>query len=128
MKITYSKVKKISEYRHKYKTEPDFQRAFFVLELDFKEDTAYLRADWNAELGNAVPWSVYYGYEKRFYFPPTLPKPEVNRLAGVLMPLFEQYAAEAVEKFDGNNYRVIENDNMKYLELKIESIIDTFNL
>lgn len=70
------------------------------LELDLREGT--LRADWNAEVGNAVPFSVHYGLERRYPIP-VLTAEAANRVMHELRPLAERILADWEEHWDGSN-------------------------
>lgn len=95
--VTINTVESIGQLHHKYPGQSQEQPIF--IELDCK--TGVLRADWDAEIGNAVPASVWHGHDQRFYI--SIMKPSsVNELMQEIKPL-----AEIVI----NGYESVWNDN-----------------
>jgi hypothetical protein len=70
------------------------------IELDCREGT--LLATYDAEIGNAIPFTVYYGHEKRFGIP-CLTNDAVNQLMDSLVPLAERVVAGYDSYWDGHN-------------------------
>jgi len=71
---------------HKYPQQTAPQGAY--LELDC--ETGVLTADWNAEIGNGVPESVWHGRKIRWGVPAGLLPDQANKLMEALRPLMEQ--------------------------------------
>lgn len=86
-------------YRH-YDGQSDAQDAY--IELDLREGGTLL-ADYNSEIGNAVPGAVYHGFEIRYSIP-ALTGDAANRVMREILPLAERMVADWEEKWDGNNH------------------------
>lgn len=85
-------------YRH-YQGQTSPQGCY--IELDTRNGE--LTADWNAEIGNGVPASVYHQIVLRWDIP-TLTAPSANRLLDKLATLATQVLAGATTEWDGNNH------------------------
>ncbi|MGW2689807.1 helix-turn-helix domain-containing protein [Streptomyces sp. NPDC001414] len=85
-------------YRH-YEGEFEPQGAY--IELDLREGS--LLADYNSEVGNAVPEAVCHGFEIRFSIP-VLTADAANRVMRELAPLAERMLADWEEEWNGNNH------------------------
>lgn len=119
-KLTFRTVKRVSEYRHKYPTQAEHQGAFFALD----EESSEVYADWNGEIGNAIPFSVYHGRDRRYHFSPRLKISEVNKLGRAILPLLERVRAGMSVEWDGNNERAYLDDDAIAAELEIEAAIE----
>ncbi len=84
-------------YRH-YDGQSEAQSCY--IELDLREQT--LLASYNAEIGNAIPFSVHYGLERRYSIP-VLTADAANRVMKELAPLADRILADWEEHWDGNN-------------------------
>lgn len=62
-----------------------------------------LLIDWNAEIGNAVPASIWHGIIRRIHIPFTT-KAEAANFIKENRGLFERVIAGMDEKWDGNNH------------------------
>jgi hypothetical protein len=71
------------------------------IELDCANDT--LSASYNAEIGNAIPFSVYHGHDQRFGIP-CLTGDAANSLIDDILPLAERVVAGYKSEWDGNNH------------------------
>jgi hypothetical protein len=118
--LKFRTVRRVSEYRHKYPQQQEHQRAFFALD----EDSSEVYADWNGEIGNAIPFSVYHGRDRRYHFSPRLKISEVNKLGRSLLPLLERVRAGMSIEWDGNNARAFLDDDAIAAELEIEAAIE----
>lgn len=85
---------------HRYPRQNDCQGAY--IELDLKDKS--LNADWNGEIGNAIPFSVYYGHCRRYGVSPYMTEKETNDLMTELLPLANKVLAGYESVWDGNNY------------------------
>ncbi|MEU9761732.1 DUF1870 family protein [Streptomyces sp. NPDC047987] len=85
-------------YRH-YDGQSEAQLAY--IELDLREGT--LLADYDSEIGNAIPFSVSYGFERR-YGVPVLTAEAANRVMEEIRPFAERMLADWEEEWDGNNH------------------------
>ncbi|QKW31475.1 hypothetical protein HUT11_35520 (plasmid) [Streptomyces seoulensis] len=84
-------------FRH-YDGQSEAQPAY--IELDLREGT--LLADYDAEVGGAIPFSTYHGFERRYSIP-VLTGEAANRVMQEIAPLAERILADWVEEWDGNN-------------------------
>lgn len=84
-------------YAH-YSGQSQAQDAY--IELDLRHGT--LLATYNAEIGNAVPFDVFHGFERRFGIP-VLTAEAANRVMQELAPLADRVLADWEEVWDGNN-------------------------
>lgn len=84
---------------HRYPGQHEPQSAY--VELDLRERT--LSAGTDPEIGNAVPFSVYHGFERRYPIP-ALAADVANELMAELRPLAERICAGWEETWDGNNH------------------------
>lgn len=92
---------RVAQYRYQYPGQFRHQSAY--IELDPSDKT--LRCDWNGEIGNAVPFSVYHGRVLRFSFPPFSKLNDVRDTMKAIAPACAKLVASYDEKWDGNNWR-----------------------
>ena len=72
------------------------------IEIDWREET--IRADFNAEIGNAVPFAVWHGLRTRYGVPcGALPK-GINELMDEFLPIVQEVAERYEEKWDGSSW------------------------
>jgi hypothetical protein len=98
MDVTVEKVKENADLYHQYSQQSSPQDVFVELECD----SGILRADWNAEIGNATPFSVYYGRDQRWGIPPLKAK-SANNLLESIAPIAQRVLAGYDTRWDGNN-------------------------
>ena len=98
--MTFKPVRRISEYRHTYARQNKPQRAYFEL----CEGDNEVIATYDAEIGGAIPFSVYHQRDLRFYFSPMLKMRTVNKLGRDLLPLFARVRAGQSVEWDGQNH------------------------
>ncbi|MER6109285.1 hypothetical protein [Streptomyces hirsutus] len=84
-------------FRH-YDGQTEAQDAY--IELDLANGT--LLADYNGEIGNAVPFTVYHGIDRRYAIP-ILTGDAANRVMEEIRPLAERILADSEIEWDGNN-------------------------
>jgi hypothetical protein len=118
--LTYKACRTVAQYRHLYQNQTNFQSAYFEL----TEGESIIRADWNGEIGNAVPFSVYHGRDRRYSFNPSLKMPTVNRIGRAILPLLERVRAGLSVDWDGNNYTATLTPDALAAEREIEAIIE----
>lgn len=104
-------------FRH-YDGQSEQQPAY--LELDLREGT--LLADYDSEVGGAVPFSVYHGFERRYGIP-TLTGDAANRVMREIAPLAERILGDWKEDWDGNNMRAYLGDDAQAAEAEIEECL-----
>lgn len=101
-------------YRH-YDGQSEAQGAY--IELDLREGKLF--ADYNGDIGNGVPFSVYHGFDRR-YSVPVLTADAVNRVVRELAPLANRILADWEEVWDGRNMVAELGDDAKAAEAEIE--------
>lgn len=84
-------------HRH-YEGQGEAQGAY--IELDLRQGS--LLASYNAEVGNAVPFSVRHGFERRYPIP-VLTGEAANRVMEEIAPMAARMLADWEEIWDGNN-------------------------
>lgn len=118
--LSFRTVRRLSEYRLKYPSELNYQRAYFEL---LHEDTeVYVTFD--AEIGGGIPFSVYHGKDRRWYFSPKLKLGIVNKLGRELLPLFERVRSGLTVDWDGYNMTGSLTDDAQKANDEIEAIIE----
>lgn len=95
------------------------------LELDCR--TGLLTATYNAEIGNAIPFSVYHGHDRRWGIP-CLTADAANALMAEIAPLAERVLAGYRGEFDGNNVVARLSEDAVAAEAEIESVIDALHV
>jgi len=92
-------VNEISELYCHYSSQTSPQPCYVY--LDCKNET--LGANYNAEIGNAVPFSVWHGHTIRFEIP-TLLASIANKLLDEIHPIAERVISGYTLVWDGNNF------------------------
>lgn len=87
------------------------------IELDTQAGT--LHASYNAEVGNARPFSVHHGLDRRYGIP-VLTAEAANRVMREIAPLAERIIAGTKAEWDGNNTVAVLNDDALAAEEEIE--------
>lgn len=72
------------------------------IELDLRGET--LSADYDSEVGNAVPFTVFHGFERRYSIP-ALTGTAADELMYRIAPLAERILIDWEEIWDGNNHK-----------------------
>jgi len=91
------------------------------VELDCRNET--LGVNYNGEIGNAVPFSVYHGHEQRFGIP-LLTTDATNSLLDEIAPIAERVAAGYASVWDGNNNVARFNDDAQEAIEEIGALCD----
>ncbi|GHG33221.1 hypothetical protein GCM10018777_56690 [Streptomyces albogriseolus] len=104
-------------FRH-YDGQSEPQPAY--IELDTQAGT--LLADYDAEIGNAVPASVWHGLERRYRIP-ILTADAANRVMQEIVPLAERIVAGTEAEWDGNNTVAVMNEDAKAAEEELEEYL-----
>lgn len=118
--LSFKICRKLAEYRHLYPNQTSYQSAFFEL----TEGDNVIQAYWNGEIGNAVPFSVYHGRDRRYYFNPRLKMAVVNSLGRAILPLLERVRAGMDVEWNGNNYTATLTQDAQRAEHEIEALIE----
>ncbi|MTE20227.1 DUF1870 family protein [Streptomyces sp. TRM43335] len=101
-------------YRH-YDGQSEPQDAY--IELDTQSET--LSATYNAEIGNAIPFSVHYGLDRRYRIP-ILTAAAANRVMREIAPLADRIIAGTETEWDGSNTVARLDDDALAAEEEIE--------
>jgi transcriptional regulator with XRE-family HTH domain len=101
-------------YRH-YDGETETQPAY--IELDLKSGKLY--ADYDSEVGGAVPFSVHHGFDRRWGIP-VLTGDAANRVMHEIAPLADRILADWEEEWDGNNMVAVLGEDAQAAEEEIE--------
>lgn len=88
-----------NELHHHYTNQIDAQPCY--VELDCR--TGELSADWNGEIGNAVPSDVYHGHRTRWTIP-TLKADAANALLEKISSIAQDICDGYTSHWDGNQY------------------------
>jgi hypothetical protein len=104
-------------YRH-YDGQSEPQPAYIALDLE--DGTMW--ADYNAEIGNAVPESVRHGRVRRYGIP-LLTADAANRVMAALLPLAERIVAGADIDWNGHNMASIFNGDATAAEDELERLL-----
>jgi transcriptional regulator with XRE-family HTH domain len=101
-------------YRH-YDGESEPQPAY--IELDTQAGT--LHADYDSEIGGAIPFSVYHGLDRRYGIP-ILTADAANRVMEEIAPYADRIIAGTTTEWDGNNTVAVLDDDALAAEEEIE--------
>jgi len=91
------------------------------VEVDLKNQV--LMADYNAEVGNAVPFAVFHGVERRYPIP-ALTSTAANDLLEQIRPLAERMISDWEEEWDGNNHVAVLGDDAQAAEAEIVQLTE----
>ena len=100
MTIKIKKVKGLVPCYSKYPIQCTPQGAY--IELDCR--TGELIADYNGEIGNTVPFSVWYGHQQRGAIPPCASGEAINEMLDNLEPHCQEILDGYDTRFDGSNH------------------------
>lgn len=117
--LIFKCARKLADYRMTYPGQLKPQNAYFEL----TENCNIITPTYNGEIGNAVPFSVYHGRDRRYYFHPSLPLKAVNKLGRDLLPYMEKVRAGIFMAYDGNNYIARLTEDAQQAEDEILAII-----
>jgi hypothetical protein len=104
---------------HVYPQQMQPQGAY--IELDCK--TGQMIADWNGEIGNAIPFSVYHGHDRRWPVPNNMSADAINSLMDEIAPLAQRVLDGYDSTWDGNNMVAVLDDDAQEAEAAIVSLI-----
>jgi hypothetical protein len=102
-------------YRH-YDGQSEPQPAY--IELDTQAGT--LRATYNGEIGNAVPFTVYHGLDRRYSIP-ILTAEAANRVMREIVPFAERIVAGTSTEWDGSNTIAVLDEDARAAEEELEA-------
>lgn len=101
-----------------------FEPQAAYIELDLRNAT--LSATYNAEVGNAIPFSVYHGQDIRFPVP-ILTGNAANRLMREIAPLADRMLADWEDEWDGNNMVAVYGDDARAALAEIQELLGIDN-
>jgi hypothetical protein len=104
-----------TELYRRYDNQSEAQPAY--IELDLHQGV--LLADYNPEVGNALPDTVRHGFDRRYGIP-ILTAAAANRTMAELAPLAERILADWEQDFDGNNMVARLGEDARAAEAEIE--------
>lgn len=105
--------------------ERQTERQGCYIELDCK--TGIMAASYNAEIGNAIPFSVYHGHDRRWGIP-CLTADAANELMEEIAPLAQRVLDGYESHWDGNNHVAALTDDAQQAETEIEAEIETLRV
>ncbi|CAI4198577.1 hypothetical protein OG330_31015 (plasmid) [Streptomyces albidoflavus] len=118
MGVTISRCTTSTELHRQYSGQHEAQPVY--IELDLESET--LHASYNAEVGNAVPFSVRHGFERRYTIP-VLTGEAANQLMEQLVPLANRVVADWEKHWDGNNFVAHLGEDAVAAEQELEELI-----
>jgi hypothetical protein len=93
--------------------------------IEIDPETRTLSADWNAEIGNAVPARVWHGLVRRYALPsPYLSQAAIKRIMEDIAPLAVRVCDGFASRWDGHNTVGVLNEDAMDAEEAIERILD----
>jgi len=108
---------------NKYPGQSEPQGCYIQLDCE----DGYLTADYNAEIGNAVPMNVYHGHVQRWGIP-CLRSDEANKLLDRLSPIAQRVVDGYDSDWDGNNMVAVFNEDAQKAIDEISSICSEYDL
>ena len=99
-----------------------FQQQDCFVELDC--GSGILRAAYNCEIGNAVPFSVWHGHDRRYCIP-CLTADAANSLLEELAPLAQRVVDGYTSEWDGSNHVARFTEDARLAEEEIEAAIES---
>ena len=109
---------------HRYPRQTEPQGAY----IELRCSDGCLRADWNGEIGNAVPMDVYRGHTLRWGIHPEMPAQMINELLRDLAPLAERViAGYSPNEWDGHNFVAAYSEDAQDATEEIEIICDDYS-
>jgi len=116
--ISINQVKYVDDLLKVYPRQTSPQPAYIALDCQ----TGEMWADWNGEIGNAVPSDVWHGHTRRYGIP-VLRGATANALMSTIAPLAQRVLNGYERGWDGNNHRAYFTDDASLAEDEIAAII-----
>lgn len=117
--IHVAHISPVDALHHRYHGQSERQDCY--IELDCQDGE--LTADYNAEIGNAVPMAVHHGHVRRYTIP-CLKADAANALLDKIAPLAQRIVDGYSSEWDGNNHVADLDDDAQAAEAEIESLCD----
>lgn len=115
----YTPAKRLADYRCTYPRQLRPQNSYFELDTE----TGEVYATYDPEVGNAIPFRVYNGIDRRYGFASELKMKDVNALAKKLLPLWQRVVDGTSVEWDGNNNVAVLNPDAYNAEIEIRELI-----
>lgn len=119
MKILYLDESKPAQLYHRYSGEFDPQPCYIALGL--REERLW--ADYNANVGGAVPMDAWHGFERRYSIP-CLTATAANALLREIAPYAERVLAGYDSHWDGHRYVAVLDEEAHLAEEAIELLCE----
>lgn len=120
IKASFIPVKRISDFRYTFPGQFQQQTAFFELDTQ----SGLVNAMHNPEIGNAIPFSVYHGFDRRYGFNPNLKMRTVNEIGKKCIALWQRVINGTEAVWDGNNNVARLSEDAHAAEAEIIAIIE----
>jgi hypothetical protein len=117
MDISITEVKNTTDLYCKYSGQTEAQPCYIELDCESKR----MIASYNAEIGNAIPFSVFHGHDQRFGIP-CLTAKAANEIMEHIAPLANRIIEGYSSEWDGNNNVAVFTDDAKEAIEEIENI------
>jgi hypothetical protein len=117
--VTIRELTRPAELLHVYPGQQQPQDCYLKLDLRDGEFTA----DWNAEVGNAVPSDVYHGHVRRYYIP-VLSAETANDLLRTLAPLAQRVLDSYESRWNGHNHVAVLNEDGEVADATIRGRLE----
>lgn len=111
---------------HQYPQQNSAQRAFLAIDT---RGEGTLGADWDAEIGGAVPMSVWHGLVRRFRIPNNITEDGLHRLLSdpLILALAQRIIDGTEEVWDGRNNVGRANADARKAEDELETILEAIS-
>lgn len=106
-----------AELHHQYTGQNAPQSAYVEVDLE----NQHVHADYDPEIGNAIPARVVHGIARRYPIP-ALTSTAANNLLEQIRPLAERMVADWDEYWDGSNHKGVLGDDARAAEEKIQEL------
>ena len=114
--IVFDPTKSVAPLYAKYQNEILPQPAFVTLNVE----TGEVDADYNGEIGNAVPMNVWHGVVRRYNISNTLSSDQVANVLEEIKPLLERVLDGGSVEWDGSNWVGELTEDAEQAEQEIE--------
>lgn len=121
--VTIHSVAKWDALHCQYERQTESQSCY----IELKCQTGTLHARHSVEIGNAIPFSVYHGHDRRYGIP-CLTADAVNELMEEIRPLAQRVVDGYSRHWDGNNHVATLTDDAETAEREIEEIVDALSV
>lgn len=119
--ITENLMKSKAPLYHRYPGQTSEQGAY----IEIRCASGTILADWNGEIGNAVPFSVWHGHDRRYDIPATTSQETILGIFSdpEFQALCERIVGGYSSEWDGNNHVARLTENAEDAEHELESYL-----